>query len=375
MNEGPDQQSFVVPDVGRASSSPAGWLWLIYLYFRPRTFFAHFVVDSTPGLTALCAWFYGMAGIIDEVETRALVDPTLLRSITWAQLWIGTLVGGIVTGWLYYKIGGWWYRVRLKFAGASQPDKSLARRVYLFASMVWALPAVLTQLLETGSHASPWEYYQSEGSGWSIFLLFIALFWSEWISYVGVRTAFVVRRGLALLWFLILPTALYGLILLGGVALALITGLGPADIDDPLPFDEGKSFAFSYPGNWWIDREMEEYDPNSNVSVEPLHEAVARLMYYELDQDVRSEADSSVELYEGFMESLTQIEDFNSWGRYPGLGQSLRGMIDGEQYTLRIFISEPRDGHVFEVHELWLDADTANVVPGFELVRSTFTLK
>lgn len=220
MNVEQDEPRFVIPDPDSGTSCPAGWLWLVYLYFRPRTFFTHFVIDSTPGLTALCAWFYGMAGIIDRVASQSMMNPDLLLGTTWEALWIGTLLGGIVSGWLYFKIGGWWFRVRLGFAGSSESDKGLARRVYIFASMVLTLPSLLTQVVETGTYATPWDSFQSEGSFWYLVLM-IFPFWSVWSSYAGVRTAFEVRRGLAILWFLVLPVVAYGIIILGALAFLL----------------------------------------------------------------------------------------------------------------------------------------------------------
>ncbi len=37
MNVEQDEPRFVIPDLDSDRSSPAGWLWPVYLYFRPRT--------------------------------------------------------------------------------------------------------------------------------------------------------------------------------------------------------------------------------------------------------------------------------------------------------------------------------------------------
>lgn len=374
MNVEQDEPRFVIPDPDSGTSCPAGWLWLVYLYFRPRTFFTHFVIDSTPGLTALCAWFYGIAGIIDQVGIKSMMNPDLLQGITWEELWGFTLLGGIVSGWLYFRIGGWWFRVRLGFAGATEPDKGLARRVYIFASMVVSLPALLTQVLETGTHATPWDSSQSEGSFWHLFLL-IFPFWSVWSSYVGVRTAFEVRRGLAVLWFLVLPVAAYGFLILGAFAFFFISALGPADVANPLRFAEGQTMTFSYPGNWWIDIDDPDYDPDTYISVEPMHDAFVEILYFESDMTEVDSLSETVEGYEEVMSGLREIDRFDRWGRFTGTGRLLQGVIEGQSYSLQVFVSLQDSGNQLEIHELWLKADEAVVIPGIRLIRSSFELK
>ena len=374
MNVDQDEPRFVIPDGDSGTSCPAGWLWLVYLYFRPRTFFTHFVIDSTPGLTALCAWFYGIAGIIDQVGIKSMMNPDLLQGITWEELWGFTLLGGIVSGWLYFRIGGWWFRVRLGFAGATEPDKGLARRVYIFASMVVSLPALLTQVLETGTHATPWDSSQSEGSFWHLFLL-IFPFWSVWSSYVGVRTAFEVRRGLAVLWFLVLPVAAYGFLILGAFAFFFISALGPADVSHPLRFDQGSSLAFNYPGNWWIETGDEDYDADYYMSVTAMQDVRVEILFYEAEGDEAEAVETTIGLYHDFMNDLQEVETFQRWGQHEGTGRRLQGVIEGQAYSLRVFVSLQESGNQLEIHELWLKDDEATVIPGIRLIRSSFELK
>lgn len=374
MLAGDDDQRAVLPENGVPEGSPAGWLWLVYLYFKPHSFFKHFVIESTPGLTVLCAWLYGMAGVIDELESRALMDPSFLDGVTWSQLWIGVLLLGVVGGWWYFKIGGWWYRKRLGFSGAESIDKRLARRVYVFASLAWALPTLLAQIVASGSFASPRESVLSDLNLWDGAVM-LSLPWSLWVSYVGVRTAFEVRRGRAMLWFLLLPGGMFFFVIAAAAALALVQALGPADTTSPLRFGEGQTLTFSYPGNWWIGDDDPDYDPDSYVTVEPMQDALVKIMVYELQQDIVDELEASINSYREALSDLEKTDEFESWGRYRGLGQECRGVIEGRRYTLRLFISESQDGVVFEIREWSYASNASQVVPGFELIRSTFRLK
>lgn len=361
------------PDSGR--SCPAGWLWLVFLYLRPRTFFTHFVIDSTPGLTALCAWFYGMAGIIDRVESESLVNPDVLLGTTWVELWIVTLVGGIVTGWLYFKIGGWWFRMRIDFAGASKPDKGLARRVYIFASMVLALPILSTQIGETGTQATPWDASQSERGFWYFSLLVFPI-WSAWSSYAGVRTAFDVRKRAAILWFLVLPVAVYGFVILSVVVFLYTSLWGPADVSNTRWFHQGNSFTFYYPGNWKVETDYGDYDPDGYVCVTATQDVMVEILFHEVqgDGDEVAAVDTAIAFYHDFIAGLQEIGTFQEWGRHEGTGRLLQGVSEGQECFLRVFVSILESGNQLEIHEIWLKDDEAAVLPGIQLIRSSFEL-
>jgi hypothetical protein len=196
-------------DVESTPPNPA--FWLTYLFFKPSVFYRTFVIRRTPALTLLCAWIYGMVGAIDRMDSRALAGKALPFGESWIAYWIAVTVVGVFGGLFYFFIGGWWYRMRPGYSGVIDPDKGLARRVYLFASQILAVPVVLMTALETSNYSSPLEAAASPGSPWhSIFLIFP--FWSVWSSYIGVRTAFPVKyKGPdgAKLWFLILPCVFY----------------------------------------------------------------------------------------------------------------------------------------------------------------------
>jgi len=135
-------------------------LWLPYLVFRPRLFFETFVIRSIPVLTGLTAWLYGIAAAMDQIETRVLVSARtneLYDSLRqdWTVYWAFALATGIVGGAFHYGIGGWWYRVRLRWCGAKDPDRYLARRVFIYASQAYVVPALLYVAWETLNYDSP----------------------------------------------------------------------------------------------------------------------------------------------------------------------------------------------------------------------------
>jgi hypothetical protein len=82
------------------------------------------------------------------------------------------------------------------------------------------------------------------------------------------------RRGLAIVWFLILPVVTYttGMGVMAVGAMALLSSV-PADVAHPLHLSSS-TMSFDYPGNWWIADGEEDYDPETSVSVEPMQDAV-----------------------------------------------------------------------------------------------------
>ena len=63
-----------------------------------------------------------------------------------------------------------------------------------------------------------------EGETVTTWILIGLNLWGCWVSYVGATTAFVLDRGRALFWFLLLPAGV--LVLASGVLTALISQMG-----------------------------------------------------------------------------------------------------------------------------------------------------
>jgi len=358
-----------VPFEETEERAPHGALWLVLLFFRPRTFFRHFVVDSTPVLTALCAWAYGATGVIDRLDNAVMKGSTFLAG-SWGSYWGTVLLGGIVGGFLYFAIGGWWYRVRLGWSGAVDPDPALARRVYLFASQTVALPALAVALLDTGAHGTPTEACLSEGRWWHVaFLLFP--FWSLWTSYAGARTAFELRRGAALGWFVIAPGVLYAIIFGGIVALAWNGLLAAApNVKQTQRFDT-PIISFEYPGNWAVDTSDEDYDPAAYIPISPPQDATCELYLYARHRSPAEEVAGSLESFASVLDGMAESGTFTSVGRFPGEGRIVRGNLSGSAYVLRVFVTEAGPGLMLELRELFRADDEEKLGPGLELIRST----
>jgi hypothetical protein len=199
------------------------------LLFRPARFFRS-ALPYAPGTgLKVIAWVIGMNYAIGRIERQLVradlgqqTSATAFYSESWIGFWTVVLISGALSGLLAWYLGTWWFRVRLRWSGAVNPDAARARAVYLHSSLVWAAPTVLSAIVATltsPSYAAAWA-----DSGWGDVMLLVFPFWSCVVSYRGVRAAFDVRPGAARFWFLIAPAVLITFAI--GLFAALYAALG-----------------------------------------------------------------------------------------------------------------------------------------------------
>ncbi len=351
---------------------PIQALWIVYLFFRPRKFFRHFATESNAALTLVCAWFFGMSGVIDRLSTREVKGLGEPFEENWLLRWLFIAGIGVVGGVMFYGIGGWWYRVRLGWAGATRADPFLARRVYLFASQILAVPTLLVTAFETISYDSPAAANMTEGSIWWAFIL-ICPFWASLASTIGVFTIFEVKRGLALLWFLILPWAIYLLVYFPFFTM-LLTGsdiLAHPALKNPKTH-ESETLSFSYPRNWVIDKTNEAYDPECCVTVEPaLADAIVKILVFFSDNTLDEELDASFAGYADGFRDVQIDKSISSIGAFEGSLRSGTCTVHGNTYVVRFFIAQLESGAYLELQEFSLQKQEATLREGFDLIYST----
>ncbi len=209
---------------------------LVDLFVRPRRFFTgQLALGKTPYII-VAAWCYGIATSVDRIDQEILKSQLgrsnpfaqrLVSTVTesWPLFWAWVLAIGAINGLLLWLIGGWWYRKRLRWSGAADADKRLARLTYIYSSFVLAGPLVLATLFRTALYPN---YAAASDAMESLSVLMLVFpFWSVATSYAGATALFPVSKGRARLWFLILPIVFYVLIV-GLVAAALVRFGQPA---------------------------------------------------------------------------------------------------------------------------------------------------
>ncbi|MBI4616880.1 MAG: hypothetical protein HY720_24920 [Planctomycetes bacterium] len=351
---------------------PAKVLWPVLLFFQPRAFFERVVPGAAPMLVGAAYWIYGIAGSLDRLEKQRMKGKEIPFDDSWPIVWGFVLVVGGIGAVLYYLIGGWWYRVRLKWCGAGEPDPILSRRVYGFSSLVWAIPFVLYAMVGTFRYASPAEAALAEAS-WLDFALLAFPFWSLWTSHTGVRTLFWVRPVLALVWFLVLPAALYA----AGIAIVVLAvASGPLQDAERPDLDHLKRHSsdrlfFEYPGNWRIESEDEDYDPNANIDFDCPQDATMNVLVYDSESTAEEELDEAIERFRNTFADVSAGSTFSTWGIYSGSGWEATGKYKAVTCRIRLFVARTQVGPILQVREVYRPGDERVLKPGFERIRRT----
>ncbi|MCC7145547.1 MAG: hypothetical protein IT443_03805 [Phycisphaeraceae bacterium] len=353
---------------------PKASLWLWYLFFRPKVFFQHFVIDSMPLLTAICAWTYGMSTVIDRLAMKQMKGELSFDNLNWAGYLGMVVLGGVLGGLVYYTIGGWWYRVRLGWSGVAKPDRKLARRVYLYASQVAALPTLFQTFGEVLFYDSP-HAAQQDTHVWLLAML-IFPFWAAWTSYRGVRTVFDARRGAALIWFFILPTLVIAVVLGGIMASAAAGVIGefrkPPNLMQPANY-HGQSFTFGYPGNWQLEGPPTEEDAPEQVSIESTQDAYFLAMGYAMPQSAPAdEVSNAIQAIQEVSTQWEQIRPLSQWAQMRGSGVEAKLLLKGQPFRCLIFVSQRNIDEYIQIRWICRLDHEAIATPGLVLIEKSF---
>jgi hypothetical protein len=169
--------------------------------------------------------------------------------------------------------------------------------------------------------------------------------------------------------------ALFGLVGCAGFFESLAQTEEEADVRAPKPLVRER-FRLEYPGNWTIDLEDEDYDPDHLFSIESPGSCAITFIVFDAAISARDSMEAQVEAFvPRFVKNAVQTP-FARWGAYDGEGMKLAGKILGVQKgSIRIFAHESaREDLTLTLVELCFDEDLPLVQPGFELIEGSFEL-
>ncbi len=200
------------------------------LVLRPKEFFEHHFQKRQSPYLFLVVFVVGIARAIDKMETQfAQVGLRggvigLPQANSWTAYWVSAVLSGVLYGGLSYCLGGWWYDVRVGWAGG-QRDRESSRFLYLYAAFIPGVLQVTAMLGNTLEDKQPFPH-ELEGIGLMLVFgtLMFATFYSVYVSYRGVRTVMDTPRWGALIWFLILPGLIYTLVFGGAISVGFLAG-------------------------------------------------------------------------------------------------------------------------------------------------------
>ncbi len=360
-------------------SKPKAFLWPFYLYFRPKVFFEHFT-DCSSALMGLFAWMMGLGLCISRVDfyfyhhgkRLSLHD---IASQSWGQFWPYLGAYAIFVTIIVYLIGGWWYRLRIRFSGGGKVDAYVSRRVYIFSYQVFVIPIIIRSIFETFCFATPLEAKASESLLYDIFPIIgaILLLWSSYISYRGVRVCFEVRKWAARIWFIIIPVLYYAALAAFVIFLATYAVFSSLQETGSTQTVTHKHFTFQMPEEWVQFRHPDNKSPEQCMMVGPKTSCcVTGITVYnnpdEPDQYYEKKSKTSKE--------TIKIERYENmrWGNYSGHGMKVIHNSRSGKSTSIIFIAE-NQSPTFAIQEACMEGMDTVFEPGLEMIRESFQLK
>jgi hypothetical protein len=170
--------------------------------------------------------------------------------------------------------------------------------------------------------------------------------------------------------------ALFGLV----VGCASFEGLAPteqpADVRTRKPLVRER-FRLEYPGNWTVDENDEDYDPDHLFSIDSPGSCHVSVIVYDAALSAKQSVAAQVAAFVPRLVRNPVQTPFTRWGAYDGEGMALAGRILGfADGSIRIFAHESaREDLTFTIVEFCYDEDLPLVRPGFELIEQTFELR
>ena len=186
-----------------------------YLFRDFPSFSEAYLQVKRPPHLFFVIWLSGIAGVFDRLEYYE-AEPS-----GWVEIWIIAAIGGILTGYLAYWIGGAIYHLRVKWSKGR--DHAIAsRNIYMYSGVPISVTMVIWMFLNMVTYGN--DYFYSDGS--TIDVLFVLIFigavaYSIRLSYKAVMHVQKTKRTPAIVWFVVLPAIFYGLVFFSSFLSAL----------------------------------------------------------------------------------------------------------------------------------------------------------
>ncbi len=152
----------------------------------------------------------------------------------------------------------------------------------------------------------------------------------------------------------------------------LVESERPAQVARPQTLAR-EQFQLQYPGNWKLDREDEDFDPDHAFNIESPGSAFIMFHIGKATLEPDAALEQQVAAFSKLMDRPAQAH-FSRWGGFTGQGVVLRGRVLGIPTTIKPFVFS-RDGQSVIVVQYYPDEDQAAVLPGLQLVERTFALR
>jgi hypothetical protein len=152
---------------------------------------------------------------------------------------------------------------------------------------------------------------------------------------------------------------------------AFMTSEAPADVAHAKSYAR-PGFSFKYPGNWKVDVEDKDHDPDHFLTVESPGSCMIMLIVFDTALAPEDMVQKQVDAFVPKLLSSPARTPITTWGKYSGTGVLLKGKILSiNPGAVRIF-SHANEKRSFVTVEQCYDEDIKDVQPGLDLISSSF---
>jgi|GEM_PF-2830649 len=364
------------PD-GNVDASPDSaiplWKAPFAMLFTPGRFFRSFAPRCPLAFVFLLAYMGGLMKYDGRMQMRYdPTHPTFGQFFdSWGLYWGVGAVTALLSAALVVALGGWFYRVRIRWCGVPNADVRLSNTIFITADTFTYFSGFLALSVASIRYDNPAEYFYTTDMDWLALLPLVFLLWSPVMSYRALREVFGINQGSGLVWFLILPIVMrfiaLALIAIGMLLIGFSHFSEPPDTDQPAVFANG-SITFEYPGNWNLEVQDEQ-----TLVVSPPQDAMVKFLLYQSDEAPLDEIEYTIIGLEAVGFELDEHGSFASYAGQDGEGLVFRDtqynlLVD---YELRVFVTPLPDQWMLEAQHLYVTDDANTLDPGFDLIERT----
>ncbi len=241
---------------GQLQAKPVFPSFIRDFFFDYRAVLKNHLTAEKPPFLFIFVWLLGMSSVIDRIELKALQNQTYPLG-NWPAIWGLILIGGIVSGYVGYYVGGAFYHFRVWLSGGSK-NRHISRNLFLYTGLPVYAAAIISEIVDTivyGDKYFTGETNPSLGLTW-LFVSVVAILYSISLSYRGVRLLQETKLVRSIIMFIALPVLFYTLVF--GLAFA-----AQALRSDAVDYNE-KALAFMSEGNYT------EAERHFNLAIEEL---------------------------------------------------------------------------------------------------------
>ena len=193
------------------------------LFTNYKDFLKTHLIAEKPPFLFMVVWLLGMSSIIGRIEMR-YVSTQEVQLDNWILIWALIVMGGLISGYLSYWIGGALYHLRVWLSGGSG-DYKISKNLFLYTGLPLYFAIIFSEIVDTFVYGSR---YFTEPTHMVLDLVLSVLciagiIYAISLSYRGVCLLQKTKRVPSIIFFVVLPAIFYAVS--SGGTLYKFTGL------------------------------------------------------------------------------------------------------------------------------------------------------